>query len=377
MRKILKKISLLICSCLIAICTLCITIGNKDKISTPIRDVELQEQNVEVKSCFEKFDSYKLDYMESNVNFVGYDIINLSDLGIFDLVSDEKLDVEVTTKYSCSYDYENGIVALSVSLLNVEEISLIDTIYGIVIMNEELKYDVVFDCDGETLLLSDIQNNGMIDNCGLWAKIKKVWNTTSGKIGTIATVATCAVVGTVCAIVPGGELVTAACVGVAVGALGGTITAAVSTYISEGAIDWESVGCYAIGGAVIGGVTSAVSYGVTTAIKSAITKTCTSKPIGADSGELEKIAKNSIKSCDLNKQSHILQSKHAWTTVCDGKWDNVSKIIQKTIVDGNAAECTNTAGNIIFTLPYNGQTISVTTRIVDGVLKIVDAWVVL
>jgi hypothetical protein len=35
----------------------------------------------------------------------------------------------------------------------------------------------------------------------------------------------------------------------------------------------------------------------------------------------------------------------------------------------------NNIGNIIYTYIYKGQTIEVTTRVVDGTNRIVDAWV--
>ncbi len=263
MSKILKRLSVLICGCLVAVCALSTFVSNKEIISTPIRDVELVKQNVEMNSNFEKFDSYDLEFNDGKVDFVGYDSIKLSDLYELDLLSDETVDNEVLTKYSCTYDYENGIISLSVSLINGEENSIIDTIYGVIIMDKESNYDVAFDCDGEILLLSELEEAGMIDNCGFFSKLKKVWNTTAGKIGTIATVATCAVVGVVCAVVPGGQLVTAVCIGVAVGAIGGAVTAGVATYLEDGAIDWEAVLCYSTAGAIVGGVTSAASFKIT------------------------------------------------------------------------------------------------------------------
>ena len=231
MRGLIKKLSILLSVCIIALFAICLTNNNggSNGVDTPIRNVELVENNIDANSYFEKFDSYELYFSNDKVDFTGYDSIKLSELYELDLISDETIDNEVLTKYSCSYNYENGIVSLTVSLIAGEEVSLIDTIYGVIIMDEDLNYDVVFDCDGETLLLSEMEEAGMIDNCGFWSKLKKVWNTTVGKIG--------------------------------------TITAGFATYIEEGYIDWEAIACYATAGAVVGAVTSGISYGVSCMVK--------------------------------------------------------------------------------------------------------------
>jgi hypothetical protein len=273
MRELIKRLSILISVCMITLFAICLTSNNggNNSMDAPIRNIELVENNVDANSYFEKFDSYELNFSDDKADFIGYDVVKLSELYELDLISEETIDNEVLTKYSCTYDYENGVVSLSVSLIEGEEVSIIDTIYGVIIMDEDLNYDVIFDCDGEALLLSEMEEAGMIDNCGFWSKLKKVWNTTAGKIGTIATVAACAVVGTVCAVVPGGQLVTAACIGVAVGSIGGAITAGVATYIQDGKVDWQAVFAYSVAGAVVGGATSAASYGIAAGIKNAVT----------------------------------------------------------------------------------------------------------
>lgn len=256
MKRIIKLFSLMSC---VIVFTFCIIRIKQEDLNAPVRDVELSCQIFEVDSSFKEFEDYELQIDEQCVNFIGYNDISLSDLEELDLISSDDISDNTTTKYTCMYDYENGIVSLSVSLFSNEEISIIDTMHGVIIMDEEENFDVVFDCEGETLLLSELEESGVLENCGFWSKLKKVWNSTAGKIGTIVTVTTCAVVGVVCAVVPGGQLVTATLIGAAVGAIGGAITAGVATYIEEGVVDWDAVLCYA--GA--GGVTAALSFKIT------------------------------------------------------------------------------------------------------------------
>lgn len=325
MRGLIKRLSILISVCMIALFAICLTNNNggNNNVDTPIRNVELVENNVDANSYFKKFDSYELNFSDDKVDFIGYDAVKLSELYEFDLISDEIIDNEVLTKYSCTYDYENGMVSLSVSLIAGEEVSLIDTIYGVIIMDEDLNYDVVFDCDGETLLLSEMEEAGMIDNCGFWSKLKKVWNTTAGKIGTIVTVAACAVVGTVCAVVPGGQLVTAVCIGVAVGAMGGAITAGIATYLEDGYIDWEAIACYATTGAVVGAVTSGISYGVSCMVKH-ITSGNTIK-YGDKFGKLGEYTKNPKISINWSQTTNHATSRMAERGLSQNTVSNIVK----------------------------------------------------
>lgn len=237
-----------------------------------VRSIELGVEDIDSQSVMNEFDSYDMSYENHKVDFTGYKALSSSLFNELDGVSDTGIQSEVLTKYDCTYDTENGIVTLSVSKVQEEETIIIDTMYGVIISDENGNFDVAFDCEGELLLLSELQESGAIENCGFWSKIKKVWNTTAGKVGAVITVATCAVVGVVCAVVPGGQLVTAVCIGVAVGAVGGAITAGIATYQIDGKIDWAAVGCFAGLGAVIGGATAAASFKLTSAIKNVFPK---------------------------------------------------------------------------------------------------------
>lgn len=335
MRSLIQRLSVLISVCLIALFAICLSNnhGASNNVDVPVRNVELVDNNLDTNSYFEKFDSYKLNFSDDKVNFTGYDSIKLSELFELDLISNKTIDNEVITKYSCTYDYENGIVSLSVSLIDGEEVSLIDTIYGVIIMDEDLKFDVAFDCDGEILLLSEMEEAGMLDDCGFFSKLKKVWNTTAGKIGTIATVATCAVVGTVCAVVPGGQLVTAVCIGAAVGAIGGTITAGIATYLEDGYIDWEAIACYATAGAVVGAVTSGISYGVSCMVKH-ITSGNTIK-YGDKFGKLGEYTKNPKISINWSQTTNHATSRMAERGLSQNTVSNIVKNGKAFLQPGN------------------------------------------
>jgi len=121
-------------------------------------------------------------------------------------------------------------------------------------VDENGELDAVFDCDGDYLLLSELQDLEQIQNCGWFKKalkkIKKVVSNPVGVIGAIGTVAIPAVIGVVCAVVAAPVVATIA-VGAVVGAGIAVGTAAASTYIQDGKVDWEAVGICAGVGVII------------------------------------------------------------------------------------------------------------------------------
>ena len=225
------------------------------------------------------FDSYEVQLLEEDgkANFVGYKEITMSDLYDLDLIADADIRATAQTRFSCTFDYENGIVVLSALIESDIEAVVLDEIYGVIFMDEDKKFDVAFAIEDDILLLSEMREAGIIDECGLFSKIgstmKNVWNTGSGKIGMITTVAACAAVGAVCAVVPGGQLATAVCIGIAVGMVGGAVTAAAATYEADGEVDLEAVGICAGVGATVGTAVSAGAYVVGTAVNGIVTYT--------------------------------------------------------------------------------------------------------
>lgn len=80
MKKVLKSLSALICTCLVIVCLICTFANNNNSISAPIRDVELKDERNSVDSNFQLFDNYELEIEEERIYFTGYDTIMLSDL---------------------------------------------------------------------------------------------------------------------------------------------------------------------------------------------------------------------------------------------------------------------------------------------------------
>ena len=74
-----------------------------------------------------------------------------------------------------------------------------------------------------------------------------------------------------------------------------------------------------------------------------------------------------------NRINHIMQAKHAWNLVGANDWTTVSHVINTVLTKGTSM--VNDVGNIVYSYVYKAYTVEVTTRVIDGVPRIVDAWV--
>lgn len=328
------------------------------------RTIEVKQREIDVQSSFEQFEDAVLEVNDKNTTFEGTKTFNLLDFCEIDLVSDlgTNTTAEIKVKYHYNYNAEAKLITLTATLIDEEGNVTIDTMSGVPFVGENGNLDCVFDCDGEFILLSELEDAGMIENCG-WFKnlckkvssaVKKVCNTTIGKIGAVATVAIPAVIGVVCAVAAAPVIATVA-IGALVGAGIAAGTAAVSTCQQDGTVDWETVGICAGVGSAVGALAAGVSYGITSLIRSTTQ------------------VSNALKNVESNRRVHILQDKHGWSSLGNNTWDTASEAIKYTLKNGSIASYQ--AGNQIVTAIYRGQTVQVVVREVDKVLRIVDAWI--
>ena len=117
-------------------------------------------------------------------------------------------------------------------------------------------------------------------------------------------------------------------------------------------------------GAVIGGVIGGfVGYGVGVALGA---KTSSGLVIKSVSRSLSSVSRNTI--------YHIMQSKHAWGRVFrNATWKNVKGLINTTIKKGATTLINRQGRALIYEAVRNN--VVVRYAIIDGVIKISDAWV--
>lgn len=171
---------------------------------------------------------------------------------------------------------------------------------------------------------------------------------------------------------PMGEFVisTAVLIGIGIGAAIGGIVG--GTYGYKKAVKnnvpreqrWKYVVGYGIGGAVVGGVIGGfVGYGAGVVLGAK-----------ASSGLVMKSISKAISSVSRNTMHHIMQSRHAWGQVLrNASWNNVKDLINTTMQKG----ATTLIGQQGTALVYEAVRNNVVVRyaVIDGVIKISDAWV--
>lgn len=161
-----------------------------------VRTYEVTNNSIDYQSILDEFENSKLETIDSLTTFEGYKTIDLSQLDGFDLVSDTDIEeTQASVKYNFSYDSETNIVTLSAELVDELGEIQIDTITGAAFINEDGEIDAVMNVDGEGILLSEMQNAGMIENCGWFSRlIRKVVRVVVVAVTVAAVVATAAAV---------------------------------------------------------------------------------------------------------------------------------------------------------------------------------------
>ena len=242
-----------------------------ENLEIQTRTVSANEQTLNLENAFSEFESGTVTITETVTTVEGIKSFKLSDFEELDLVSETNADEEVLKlKYNYEYNNQTNQIILSVSLENEETVADSDKMIGYAFINEQGNIDASFDCDGEIVLLSELQEAGLVENCGFFSKliksVKKAVSTTAGKVITAVAGVAAVAVGVIGAVVAAPALAVIA-VGAAVGAAGLSIATMVSTSIKEGKIDWEAVGLCSIVGAAAGGILAGLGYGLTKAVQ--------------------------------------------------------------------------------------------------------------
>ena len=213
----------------------------------PTRTVELKVEQVDYESILNSFDDAVLTQEGSTTYFEGYKSISLSDLEAIDNLSQEDVDnaTQTVVKYNYSYDNETNIVTLSATLQDEDGTVIIDTIEGTAFINEQGDIDALLEVDGEYVLLSELQDAGMIQNCGWFSKIIKA----------VVAVVVVAAVAAVVVATAGAGMGAVIAAGAIAGGITGGIAGGVISYQETGSVQIWAVAGGIIGGAVLGGLT--------------------------------------------------------------------------------------------------------------------------
>lgn len=217
---------------------------SRNEISASVRTIHLSESEVDYQAVLNEFEDSELIQEGSLTTFTGYQSIDSSIFDEIDNVSESEIKNLSDCKvfYEFSYDSESNIVTIYASMENEYGELEIDTISGVGFINEDNEIDAVMNIDGEGVLLSEMRNAGMIQNCG--------WFSSLIKAVVVVAVATAVVAATVAVCVATAGVAAPALVAVGVGvttAKGIGIVAG----LTVGAIFYSTVGTAALQAGVI------------------------------------------------------------------------------------------------------------------------------
>lgn len=201
--------------------------SNKEKNGTQIavtHTVKLLQSALDVQSVFDEFEDSSLIRDGSTVYFEGYKSIDSTVLSDADYISESDIDnlENCVVKYNFSYDTETNIVTIS-ALATLQDGSIqVDEIAGVGFIDDKNEIDAVVNIDGEGILLSEMRNAGMIENCGWFSKLIK----SVAKAVTVVSVAVVAVAAIVVTAGTAAPAVVAAGVGVSTTVISGMVATA-------------------------------------------------------------------------------------------------------------------------------------------------------
>lgn len=280
-----------ICLALTCCLTYCLTnffVTKNTYSKTIIRTIDVTPNEIDYQSIFAEFEDAKLETRGTLTTFEGTKPISLEDFNELDNLScSDKDDVnDISVTYSFSYDAETNIVTLSATTKSGKNFIEVEEIQGIAFVNENGNTDALLDIDGEYILLSEMQEMGMIQNCG-W--FKKLWKKV---VVAVVVVVAAATIATAIVATCGAGLGACIAAGAVVGAVTGGVAGGLISYSEYGKLDWRWIA----GGVVVGGVLGAmVGWGVGSAFGAGTTTPKNVKTLldAANNGQLD--FSNSIK----------------------------------------------------------------------------------
>lgn len=279
----IKKINFVIISCMLAIiCGLAYCLPsfiNSKQINTATtidRTIEVKQNEIDYQSVFDEFENPSIITDGSITTFEGIKTFDLANYCELDLVADTETgeSLKLQVKYSYAYDQDANVVILTAYLTGDDGEPIVDTLIGAPFVDENGNFDAVFECDGEYILLSELQDAGMIENCG-WLKkaFKKVASAAKKVVKQVATfvcenadVIVPLAIGIVGGLTGGAALPVLIAGTVAGAVIDGTKTA-VQTYKATGKVDWAATGISAGIGAAVGLVATYTGYSIGSALR--------------------------------------------------------------------------------------------------------------
>lgn len=217
---------------------------SRKEITSNVRTVTLAETDIDFQALLDEFENGELIQEDNVTTFRGTQALDSEIFEEIDTISENEIEdiSNCVVSYVFTYDSDNNVVTISAEMENEYGEIEIDTITGVGFINEQGEIDAVMNVEGEGILLSEMREAGMIQNCGWFSKlVKKVAKVVA--VTAVVVAAAAVVVATAGAAAPA---VVAAGVGVATTAgvaatiaAYATVTAAIAAGVTITAEMWE------------------------------------------------------------------------------------------------------------------------------------------
>ncbi len=188
------------------------------------RMIALDNSTVDYASFFSEFEDAELEIDESNnaIKFSGTKTIEAELFKGIDLISLAGDECGVDVRYTFDYNADENEFHLSV-IANIENGEIIDDWLGVPFVNENNEIDIAFATDDGVIFLSELEDSGVLENCG-W--LSWLWKAAVA-VAVVAAIVAVVVVAAPAVAAAATSVGTAVAVGGGVAA-GATATAAVS-----------------------------------------------------------------------------------------------------------------------------------------------------
>lgn len=138
-----------------------------------IRTISYNNKTIIEDNMFEKFDEHEITEYGSNLNIVAKKNFDMSILEEIDLIGLDESEDTFTVRYDIDYMPDDSTVLLSINIEGIDDIPIVDTIPGLITINSKGEKDVMFAYEGEYFWLSDLVEDNVLDNTGLFSWLKK------------------------------------------------------------------------------------------------------------------------------------------------------------------------------------------------------------
>lgn len=233
-----KIISLVVCLsfCLVALFNA--VYFRDENIKT--HEMVMNRAEIDYMSVLENFDEKEIIVEDTSIKLNATQYLDSSFFEEIDNMSIANNKNFGSISYTIDYDELENVFVMKITTVDMVENETVEEVVGVPFIDENGKTDAVFNDEGELILLSELEEEG-IENCGFFSKIKKGLKKAAKVMAGVAVVASVVAVVAVAVATPVGGLALAG--GGMIGGAGSGLAAAIATIATHTAL---ASGTYAI-----------------------------------------------------------------------------------------------------------------------------------